>query len=403
MTLDEITVRIDKVVAEGDGLGRLPDGRVVFVERALPGELVAIRIIKQSKDYARAEIVRIVEANDRRVEPPCAYVASGCGGCDLQHAAVDLQRKIKHDIVFESLVRLGKATDPLVLDCSEDLPVDSCRTTMRWAIDDHGALGFRAQGSHRVVSVDDCLVAHPALRELRHSLAPGARSGVEEVSLRVATASGERSVWWEPSDVALGAVPARTEVGPQGVVHEEIDGHRLRVSAASFFQASASGATALVRAVRRAAGDPTTWTSDPVIDLYGGVGLFALTVVPADHPVVVVESNARAVADAKVNLRDRPATIVRSEVARWRPVPASVVVADPSRTGLGAAAVAVVAATKAPVLVLVSCDPASLGRDVGLLARAGYRFEYTEVLDLFPHTHHVEAVSRFVRDERLSS
>ena len=403
MTVDEITVRIDKVVAEGDGLGRLPDGRVVFVERALPGELVAIRIVKQSKDYARAEIVGILEANDRRVEPSCPYVAAGCGGCNLQHAAVDLQRKIKHDIVLESLVRLGKLIDPRVFDCPDDLPIDSCRTTMRWAIDDDGALGFRAHRSHHVVPVDDCLVADPALRALRHSLAPVAHSGVEEINLRVAEATGEKSAWWEPNDVPLCDVPAPTQVGPQGVVHEEIDGQRLRVSAASFFQASPAGAAALVRAVRRAAGDPATWTSDPVIDLYGGVGLFAATVVPPDHPVIVVESNESAVADAKVNLRDRPARIIRSEVARWRAVPASVVIADPSRTGLGAAAVSAVAATRAPVVVLVSCDPASLGRDVGLLARAGYRFEYTEVLDLFPHTHHVEAVSRFVRDDRLSS
>lgn len=403
MSLDEITVRIDKVVAEGDGLGRLPDGRVVFVERALPGELVSIRIVKQSKDYARAEIVRILEANDRRVEPPCRYIESGCGGCDLQHAAVDLQRRIKHDIVAESLVRLGKLADPRVIDCPDDLPVDSCRTTMRWALDVDGALGFRAHRSHRVVPVDECLVADPALQTLRQSLVPIAYSGVEEVSLRVAVATGERSVWWEPTDVPLVEVPERTRVGPTGVVHEDVEGHRLRVSATSFFQASPAGAGALVRAVRRAAGDPATWSSDPVIDLYGGVGLFAVTVVPADHRVILVESNQSAVADAAVNLGGRPAEIVRSEVARWRPVPASVVIADPSRTGLGAAAVSVVAATQAPVVVLVSCDPASLGRDVGLLARAGYRCEYTEVLDLFPHTHHVEAVSRFVRDERLTS
>lgn len=403
MTVDEITVRIDKVVAEGDGLARLPDGRVVFVERALPGELVAIRVVKQSKDYARAEIVRIVEANERRVEPPCPYVASGCGGCDLQHATIDLQRRIKHDIVLESLVRLGKLTDPVVVDSPEELPVDSCRTTMRWAVDQDGALGFRAHRSHGVVPVDECLVADPALRALRRSVAPVPGAGVEEVSLRVAVASGEQSLWWEPTDVPLGAVPVSAEIGPTGVVHEEIEGVRLQVSAASFFQASPTGAHALVRAVRRAAGDPTTWTSDPVIDLYGGVGLFAATVVPRDHRVIVVESNKSAVADAKVNLKGRPAEIVRSEVARWRPVRASVVIADPARSGLGAAAVSVVAATTAPVVVLVSCDPASLGRDVGLFARAGYRFGYSEVLDLFPHTHHVEVVSRFVRDERLSS
>ena len=402
MTTDDIIVRIEKVVAEGDGLARLPDGRVVFVVGGLPGETASIRIIKQSKDYARAEIVRIVDANPDRTTPPCRYVADGCGGCDLQHATPELQRRIKHDIVVESLVRIGKIADPVVLDCPDDLPVDSCRTTLRWAIDDEGRLGFRAARSHHVVPVEHCLVAHPQLNELRSSMRASAANGIEEVSTRVGISESESAVWWEPSEVPFGDLPTNAAVGPSGSIHEVVEGHRFRVSSSSFFQASPAAATALVRAVRRAAGDASTWSDHPVIDLYGGVGLFAATVVPSDHEVIVVESSRTASADAVANLAGRRADVVCSEVARWKPVRASVVIADPARTGLGASASAVVVATEAPVVVLVSCDPASLGRDVGLLTKSGYRLEYSEVLDLFPHTHHMEVVSRFVRDGRLA-
>ena len=128
-----IDVRIEKVVAEGDGLGRLPDGRVVFVEGALPGEVVSVEIVKQSRDYARARVVRILEAHPQRVEPPCPNVSRGCGGCDLQHAAPDLQREIKVGIVRESLERLGRIVDPDVRLVAVDLPSERARTTLRVA------------------------------------------------------------------------------------------------------------------------------------------------------------------------------------------------------------------------------------------------------------------------------
>ncbi|NDE60185.1 MAG: TRAM domain-containing protein, partial [Acidimicrobiia bacterium] len=159
-------VRMEKVVAEGDGLGRLDDGRVVFVEGALPGEVVEARIVKQSRDYARAVTVSVIEANDRRVDPPCPHVAAGCGGCDLQHASVSLQHEIKRDIVRESLVRLGRIADPEVRFADVDVPISAGRTTVRVARGKGGRVGFRRRGSHDVVIVDRCLVAHDGVNSL---------------------------------------------------------------------------------------------------------------------------------------------------------------------------------------------------------------------------------------------
>jgi 23S rRNA (uracil1939-C5)-methyltransferase len=173
--------------------------------------------------------------------------------------------------------------------------------------------------------------------------------------------------------------------------HEEVAGTTFRISAPSFFQARPDGADALVDAVRAAAaGAP----AGPMVDAYGGVGLFAAT-VGEGREVTLVEWSSAAVADARVNVPD--AEVLRLDLARWRPSPAALVVADPSRDGLGAPAVTKLAATGATHLVLVSCDPAALGRDAALLAAEGFRHDGSTLVDLFPHTPHVEVVTRFIR------
>ena len=393
----EVQVRIEKVVAEGDGFGRLQDGRVIFVEGGLPGELVVAKVLKQSKDYARGVVTEVLEASEQRVQPPCEYVAQGCGGCDLQHASVALQRQIKFDIVRESLIRLGKIVDPDVrLYESGELPVVAARTTLRVASASQ-RVGFRQRRSHDVVPIERCLVAHPSLNELLPTMR---LDGAEECVVRVGVASGERMAWAEPADSVSG-LPVDVGLNSNAVVHESISGQTFQISASSFFQSSPQAATALVEATRRALGDVNSWGTGPVVDAYCGVGLFATTVFPADRHVIAIESNPSACADARVNVAGRDIEIVQVPVEEWQSVEAAVVVADPARDGLRAGGVQVLTATKATVIVLISCDPASLGRDARLLNEQRYRLEYSEVLDLFPHTHHVEVVSRFVRDESM--
>jgi 23S rRNA (uracil1939-C5)-methyltransferase len=189
-------------------------------------------------------------------------------------------------------------------------------------------------------------------------------------------------------------VPRGVMTSPRAAVHEQVDGTDLRISAGSFFQTRVDGATALVQAVREAVGplDP----SPTLVDAYAGVGLFAAT-IGRDAEVVCIEQSASACDDARHNLRGRAATIVRGSVERWRPVPADAVIADPSRRGLGKKAVETLVASGAPRFVLISCDAAACGRDARLLADAGYRLDHSTLVDLFPHTPHVEIVSTFDR------
>lgn len=386
-------LRVERVVAGGDGLARETSGRVVFVPGALPGEQVRVGLGDERRDHARASVVEVLEASPHRREPPCPYVAAGCGGCTWQHVDPPHQVELKRAIVEEALARTGglRGVD---VRCGPGLDPWQFRTTLRLGVDD-GRLGFRARRSHRVVTVERCLVAHPLLDDLLvEARFPGAR----EVVLRAGRATGERLALVDPAVAAAGAEVA-TDVarGPGAAVHEVIAGQRLRVSAGSFFQTRADGAEALVAAVREAAGASAAGPGPGlVVDAYGGVGLFAATVA-GDAPVEVVERSRSSCADARHNLAGRPARVVCTAVERWRPRRAGLVVADPARAGLGRAAVEVVAATRAPRLVLVSCDPVALARDTRLLAAAGYAHRGSTVIDLFPHTPHVEVVTRFDR------
>jgi 23S rRNA (uracil1939-C5)-methyltransferase len=238
-----------------------------------------------------------------------------------------------------------------------------------------------------VLPLDECLVAATALAELVRDLRV---SGTGEVSVRVAE-GGQATVWVNAGDVRLRSVPQGVGVGPEAFVVESIAGAALRVSAPSFFQSGPHAAEALVGAVRRALGGGV---EGHLIDAYGGVGLFAATVEAGS--VTVVESASSACADARHNVGER-ATIVHSSVETFTPTGADVVLADPSRRGLGRAAADVLAACGAPTLVLVSCDPVAMARDARLLVDHGYVLRQVEVLDLFAQTPHVEVVSLFTR------
>ncbi len=387
----ELVLAAEKMVAGGDALARDADGRIVFITGALPGESVAVRITRTKRDLAWADMIRVVEPSPDRVTPPCPRVAAGCGGCGWQHVAPDGQRRAKLAIVRESLTRTGRLPDAEIV-LGGTLPSEAVRTSVRMAVDRDGRLGFRAARSHAVVPTEHCLVTHPLL----DAMLPGLRlPGAEEVSVRVGAASGERTAWWRSAgEVTPSGLGDDVGIGPEAVVHEEVAGHRFRVSAASFFQSSPHGAHALVEAVRAAAGE-LAQTTRRAIDAYSGVGLFAATVFGPGVEVVAVESSPSACADAAVNA---PGTeIVRSTVERWRAPRADLVVADPARAGLGKQGVASVLAARPERVVLVSCDPVSLARDARLLVDQGFGLVRGEVFDLFPHTPHVEVVTRFDR------
>ncbi len=397
-------LHIDQVVAGGDGLARESNGRVVFVPGVLPDEVVLVRLLNAKRDFARGEVVEVLEPSPARVEPPCPARRRGCGGCDWQHADASSQAQLKLDLVREALRRTARVSDVAVSHGGSVAPW-GYRTSMRVAVDRQGRVALRRPRTNEPVALDRCPVAHPLLDDLVHA----ARfRGAAEVSLRVSAATGERSAWWTVADggdeVVPEGLPDDVARGSDALVHERVKGHVFRVSGESFFQSGPTAAELLVDAVREMGGDELR-AGRRIVDAYGGVGLFAKTLAAdegVDRSIIVIEGSAAACDDATVNLAGRDATVVCSAVEMWTPRPADVVIADPSRTGLGKAATDVLAATGAPVLVLVGCDPVAFARDVGLLGTAGYHLSRAVTLDLFPQTHHVEVVGRFERSTNAS-
>ena len=191
--------------------------------------------------------------------------------------------------------------------------------------------------------------------------------------------------------------PPDVATGPGAILEEVVAGHRLQVSMASFFQSGPQAAELLVDAVRRHA--PELDGAGVVVDAYAGVGMLAVCATDPLSKVIAIETSRAAVRDAERNLGHRDALVARGEVGGWHApdgTAVDVVLADPARSGLGKPGVGALVRLAAPVIVLVSCDAASLGRDAKLLAAAGYHHERSELVDTFPHTTHVEAVTRFV-------
>lgn len=404
-----VEVRTESMATGGEAVARDDTGRVIFVQDALPGELVRAELLDEHDRFAHAQLIEVLEASPERREPPCPHVARGCGGCGWQHAELTAQHGYKLQIVRDSLMRLGRVPDPLV-EFGPALPDTGFRTTLRMLVQD-GQASFRRARSHDPIPVDSCLVAHPLLEEL---VTDGYFGNAREVTLRAGAATGERLVLVSPNargvqvpDDVIVVGTDEVHKGRHAWIHEEVAGRRWRISASSFFQARPDGAAVLVDEVHDAVNalvpdDAGAVGTRSLIDLYCGVGLLGGVLAErlaerADAPwqVLGVERHRPAVADARHNLADLNVKLVRASLEAWRPSPADVVVADPARAGLGKVGVARTVATGASGVVLVSCDPASLGRDAGLLAAAGYRFERARLVDLFPHTPHVEVVSSF--------
>ncbi len=389
-----LRVSPERFIAGGEALGHDPDGRVVFVRGGTPGDDVSVRIVEQKGEWSRGIVTQVHAPSPDRVEPPCVRRREGCGGCDWQHLAVPAQLPAKMEIVRDALRRTGKLDSP-VLTLGRTVPADGYRTTIRVVGGHDGRASYRQDRSHDTVLASGCIIAHPALLPVIDQL----RITPElEVSLRVSVATGQITARWDKRKGEVHGLPRSVYSGANAFLVERVAGHDLRVSAGSFFQSGPDAAELLIDAVGRAA--PELATADTVLDAYAGVGLFAVAGAPSTSKVITVETSRAAVEDCKVNLAGRDARIEQSEVSTWRPghgESIDVAVADPARSGLGRPGIAAMVAADPDVLVLVSCDPVALARDADLLGKQGYRHDGTEVLDLFPHTHHVECVTRFVR------
>jgi len=385
-------------------------GPVVFVRHALPGERVRALVTQSTSRFARADAIEILDASADRVAPPCPHARpGGCGGCDWQHASLPAQRALKAAVVRQQLRRIAGIEHDVSV---EPVPGDQAglgwRTRVRFAVSSDGAAGLRRHRSHDVMEIGECPIAHPLVTGA--GVTGRAWPGAASVEVAVAPRTGQRAVIVtgaarEPeiaADTVLAGRSRPAVLRGDGYLRQRAAGRDWRVGATGFWQVHPGAADTLAAAVLDAL---RPRPGDVVLDLYCGAGLFAGVLARAVGPagaVTGIEADAAAVRDARHNLRPTPwAKVRRGDVAtvlaRHGPTGGSLVVLDPPRTGAARPVIDLLSASPAGRIAYVSCDPATLARDLALLGASGWRLEALRAFDAFPMTHHVECLATLAR------
>ena len=424
---------IEKLIYGGDGLARVPgaDERsmVVFVPFVLPGERVEADIRQEKPGFARGSVTQLVEASGARVAAPCSYFQR-CGGCHYQHIRYDEQLKFKADILCETLRRVAKIefSGEIKLHASPPLNYRN-RTRLQVRTSPEFALGYFRLGSHEFLPVQECPISSPLINrvmakllELRGYECPAEMEEIEffadapdarmlawcfcgrEVDSERLTKWAETLRREMPEISGISFFPSRRrpedEESPDAKAFAQIGDRAIRyrvgetdyrVSAGAFFQVNRHLVEELVSVVTSNAGGKTA------IDLYAGVGLFAAALAGRFQHIFAVEASQTSYPDLAHNVPanvkavgSRTEDYLSSRAARSRP---DLVVLDPPRAGVGKAVIRALAELKAPSIRYVSCDPATLARDLAPLLASGYRIEEAHLFDLFPGTFHIESVT----------
>ena len=375
------TLTIEKLVHGGEGLARL-EGKVVLIPYVLPGEIVQAKVERVKKDLFRGRLIEVISPSAARVSPPCPYFMH-CGGCHYQHANTTYQVEQKVSILREALRRVGK------IEFSGEIPSISgdpwgYRNRVQLHIED-GGVGYFEHGSHSLCAIDSCAVACPLLNDAFEKL-----NG--ESFLHLTTTVEFFANDTETQVHVQDHIPAKAyrlfeSLGTTG----PIDYGGFRVSPNSFFQVNRFLIDALVQT---ATGDRE---GDWAVDLYAGVGLFSARLSERFKIVTAVESSRAAFQDLLYNIERRtlPVTAENKSAEEYLGNLAQtpeLIMADPPRTGLGKEVVRELTRIRAPQLTIVSCDPATLARDLQGLLAGCYRIDQITMVDLFPQTFHVETV-----------
>jgi 23S rRNA (uracil1939-C5)-methyltransferase len=420
-----VLVQIEKPIYGGAFLAR-DEGKAIFVPLALPGEHVRVRVVEEKRGYATAEIEQLLVSAPERIAPTCPHFGF-CGGCQYQHAGYETQLQLKQAVLRETLER-GRIHVPDDVSVLVGHHPWGYRNRIRLAFDAQGNLGYRGRRSHAVVPIRECPIAAPLLvhaavvaSEVLKSFAPALRptelalfTNADEAALLLTLfVASPAKIRFDEFAVTLRArIPqlagaefvfetshqAPLPLAQWGAtsIQYRAAGAEYRVDHGAFFQVNRWLVDALVERVTSGHSGALAW------DLFAGVGLFARRLAASFDRVVAVESSPATIAALESNLAGTTAAPVRASTVDFlrrnrsggRP---DLVVVDPPRTGLGAEITALLAGIAPPALVYVSCDPATLARDLRALLEAGYGVESIALVDLFPQTFHLETVVRLHR------
>lgn len=435
----KLNLTIDNIGHNGEGIGRI-NGFTVFVDGALPGEIVNVRLTECHKRYGRADILSIIKTSPNRVAPPCSIFGK-CGGCQLMHLAYKEQLKVKQQRVIDAFQRIGKFVNPPVAACQPSPSALTYRNKMQLptkAAKDGLAIGFYARSSHDLIDVETCHIHCPlgetvykevrqilknsqivpydpttGLGELRHLLIKSAVNTREVLVILVTTAAQSkflsqaaneiirrcssvkgviRNINTSSDNVILGD---RFEIlEGTGFIHERICDMQFKVSPKSFFQVNPAQAEHLYAKALEFAG---LKGEETVLDAYCGVGTMTLCFAKHAKEVIGVECVEEAIIDARENAVTNGISNVKFVCANaetWihEITGIDIIVLNPPRKGCEVAFLDGLGKLKPRKVIYISCDPATLARDIAYLSQFGYEINAIQPYDMFPQTSHVESV-----------
>lgn len=380
-----VEVELTGVAPSGEATGLL-DGDEVYAAFGLPGERARVEVYDRRGGRVNGRVIEVLRPSPDRIPAPCPYFGL-CGGCQWQHLSYQRQLEYKRVAVITHLREGGGFSDPPVLPTLPAPHVYGYRNHVRFSIGRrYGEVGYTTHYRHRFMRVDSCAIAHPRINAVlaaSQRLAQG-----HQLAVRVGARTGELLV--NPAQPA----PELPYVSGQTALEEELLGRRYRVSAAAFFQVNTLQAERLIETVR-AALDPQP--HQVLLDLYCGVGTFGLALAPYVRRVIGVEESAAALKDAAHNARDvQNVEFVAGrteEALAALAEPADAVVVDPPRIGCRPGALEALLRLAPRRLAYVSCDAASLARDLRILVDGGFTLRSVQPVDMFPQTSHVETVT----------
>jgi 23S rRNA (uracil1939-C5)-methyltransferase len=408
--MDTFEVDLTTLTYGGDALGRLPDGRVVFVPFALPGERVRVCLVEEKRGHARAELQEVLQPAPGRILPLCLHFGV-CGGCQYQHIPYEDQLQIKAEILKEQLARIGGLSGAPVLPTVPSNAPYYYRNHIQFHLTPEGKLGYHMFRSEQEFAVQECHLHEADINQVWPQLDFESIPGLERIGLRLGVdedvqlileSSDNQAPELSVEEISLSAVhlsPAGALVlaGSEYVIIEVL-GRPFRVSAGSFFQINTAMAGVMVEHLLDNLARFTHLTSRTLaLDVYCGVGLFSAFLAPQVGRLVGIESSASAAEDFVINL-DEFDNVELYEDRAEDALPQldflpELIIVDPPRAGIDRGALDAILKLRPTVLAYISCDPATLARDAKRLITGGYRLAQITPFDLFPQTYHIESMS----------
>ena len=411
MDTDTVTYEVELTTFTygGDAMGRLPDSRAVFVPFGLTGEKVRIRLTEEKKNFARGEIIEILDSSPDRIEAKCRHFGA-CGGCHYQSLPYNKQIQAKTDILVDQLKRIGKIENPPVEKMIACPKPWNYRNHVQFSLDADGKLGFQMPNSNRVIPITECHLPENLINGFWPQLEFEPETNIDRVSLRLGADDDMMLVLEsespEPPELEIEAGISVTHVyegntvvmaGSDHILMRVLD-RDFKVSAASFFQVNTVMAGKMVEHLLT---NLPISQSTTLLDVYCGVGLFSAFLAPKCKTVIGIESSESSCEDFAVNLDEFDNVELyegnAEEVIPHLEANPDVIVVDPPRAGLDKAVLDGIVKLSPSLIAYVSCDPSTLARDAARLINAGYKLKEVTPFDLFPQTYHIESISIFER------